>query len=57
MEKQNIIYKIKPPCPKCPYKLGIVHTVTNPCPECKANGYEMYEWFLRERSGNYQADN
>ena len=48
----NLIYKIKPPCPKCPYTLGLVHTATNPCPQCNANGYKTYERFKRERSGN-----
>lgn len=45
----KLIYKIKPPCPKCPYTLGQVHTLTNPCPGCRLNGYQMYERFLKEQ--------
>lgn len=51
MKIKKLIYHIKPPCPKCPYKLGLVHTVKNPCPECKANGYQMFERFKRIVSG------
>ena len=51
MKILRLIYRVKPPCPKCPYTLGQVHTLRNPCPECKENGYQMYERFLRERSG------
>ena len=54
---RKLLYKIKPPCPKCPYTLGEVHTFTNPCPECKANGYRTYERFLRERSGLTEFNN
>ena len=50
MTMNNLIYKIKPPCDKCPYKLGLVHTVVNPCPQCKANGYQSYEMFKKQLS-------
>lgn len=52
----NLIYRIKPPCTKCPYTLGLVHTVTNPCPRCKANGYKTFERFKREGSGSDTDD-
>ena len=45
MEIKDILYQIKPPCEKCPYKLGQVHTTVNPCPQCKADGYQTYERF------------
>lgn len=51
MKIENVVYQIKPPCPKCPYTLRQVHTLTNPCPECKDNGYRTYERFLKERLG------
>ena len=51
MEIKKLIYKIKSPCPKCPYTLGTVHTLKSPCFECKANGYRTYEIFRGERSG------
>ena len=54
---RKLLYKIKPPCPKCPYTLGQVHTLRNPCPECKENDYQMYGRFLRERSGAYRSEN
>lgn len=47
MNIKKLVYQIKPPCPKCPYTLGLVHTVKNPCPECKANGYQTFERFKR----------
>lgn len=36
-----------PPCPQCPYKLGLVHTLVNPCPQCKKNDYQTFERFLK----------
>lgn len=27
MSMKDLLYKVKPPCDKCPYKLGLVHTV------------------------------
>ncbi len=54
MKIKKLIYQIEPPCPKCPYTLGLAHTPKNPCLECKLNHYETYEWFqkllLREQS-------
>jgi hypothetical protein len=40
---KKIIHKIKPPCRKCPYKLGKVSITVEPCRNCKENGYNMYE--------------
>ena len=48
MEMKKLFYQIKPPCAKCPYKLGQLHTVVNPCPRCRLNGYRTYEWFLKQ---------
>lgn len=45
MNTKNIINKIKPPCSKCPYKLGQVKTFVNPCPECRQNNYNMFQQF------------
>ncbi len=47
MGLRKLINRIKPPCAKCPYKLGIVKTPVNPCPQCKLNGYQSYEWFRK----------
>ena len=49
---KELIYQVKPPCAKCPYKLGLVHTVVNPCPECKENGYQSFERFQKQALGD-----
>ncbi len=51
LSMQKWIYKVKPPCPKCPYKLGIIKTPVNPCPQCKLNGYQAFEQFRRQAEG------
>ena len=43
MDAKEVLYRLNPPCSKCPYKLGTVKTPVNPCPQCKANGYQFYE--------------
>ena len=50
---KKLIYQIKPPCPQCPYTLGLVHTVISPCPQCKEAGYQMFEQFQKGQIGNY----
>ena len=52
MKLNNLLHQIKPPCNKCPYKLGLVHTVVNPCPQCKENGYQTFERFQKQASGD-----
>lgn len=42
MNIRNLIYQIKPPCSKCPYKLGEIRTPINPCLQCKLNDYRDY---------------
>jgi len=54
----KLIYRIKPPCPKCPYKLGLVKFFINPCTECKEGGYRIYEQFkelLNRSTGRGEA--
>lgn len=48
MEMKKIAYRIKPPCSKCPYKLGLVHTFISPCPQCRENGFGMFEFFQQK---------
>jgi len=55
MKPKDIIYIIKPPCPKCPYKLGLVKTLVNPCPNCKMNGYKSFEWFQKQLTMGYTS--
>ena len=45
--------KIKPPCPKCPYTLGIVKFVTDPCRMCKLNDYNVY-YNLNANTGHHR---
>lgn len=47
MKVRNVIRRIKAPCGKCPYKLGIIETPANPCPQCRQNSYSSYEWFQK----------
>ena len=49
MKITRFLYKLKPPCPKCPYKLGLVKTLRCPCPGCKLSGYRMYEIFQNRK--------
>ena len=46
--------KKSPPCPECPYKLGLVETFANPCPQCRLNNYKTFETF-KIRIGYYPA--
>lgn len=51
--------KIKPPCSKCPYKLGLIETFVNPCPECKKNDFRVFQHFqnmLSVKKTNFKAD-
>lgn len=50
MKRNKLSSKAEPPCPKCPYKLGIIHTVANPCPKCMLDGYQTYEWFMKQQT-------
>jgi len=43
---KKLLYLIKPPCGKCPYKLGRVKFVDSPCPMCKLNDYRIYEMLV-----------
>ena len=51
IEAKQIIRRVKPPCPRCPYKLGTVKTVKNPCPECKMDGYKAFDRFNAMANG------
>ena len=58
MNMKKLVYQLKPPCPKCPYTLGLVHTLVNPCPQCKANGYQTFERFQKRLpEGSDNAEN
>lgn len=55
MKLKNLLYQIKPPCKKCPYKLGLVRAVADPCPQCRLNGYDAYGRFQRPAEGDGQT--
>ena len=42
----NPFNRLKAPCAKCPYKLGLIKTLVNPCPKCRLNGYQSYKQFV-----------
>lgn len=45
MKLKNILYRLKLPCAKCPYRLGLAQAIASPCPWCKLSGYEAFEMF------------
>lgn len=51
---KNLIYNINPPCPKCPYTLGLIHTTVSPCSQCKSGGYRAYERFKKLAAANVE---
>lgn len=53
MKIKEMLYKILPPCRKCPYTLGLIYTVSNPCPKCELNSYQSYEWFRKQLAGEH----
>lgn len=54
MNLKEWVHRSKPPCPQCPYRLGMVETLKNPCPACKQNGLEMFEVFQRRTTANWK---
>ena len=56
MNIMKLIYQIKQPCPKCPYKLGTVKTLVNPCPQCKLNGYQSFKKFQKHNISSNTTD-
>lgn len=53
---RKIIYKLKVPCSKCSYKLGLIQTMVNPCPQCKLNDYRNYDLFKKQLSVDNSDD-
>ena len=49
MKLKKLINRIKPPCAKCPYKLGLVSVTIYPCPQCERNGYDFYDRLLKQQ--------
>ena len=45
---KKLLYKLKSPCNRCPYKLGYIKTFVNPCPQCKSDNYRAFEEFVKQ---------
>jgi len=39
---RKLIHLVKPPCYKCPVKLGRMIFCKSPCPRCKLDNYKWY---------------
>ena len=48
---QSAFRTVRPPCARCPYRLGLVKFVQSPCSACRMNGYCMYDVLTRGQSG------
>lgn len=47
---QNVFRTVRPPCARCPYRLGLVKFVQSPCPACRMDGYRMFDVLTRGQS-------
>lgn len=52
MKLKKAAYRLKPPCAKCPYTLGLIHTLVNPCPQCRETNYQAYERYQKMSQGS-----
>ena len=48
---QSAVRMVRPPCARCPYRLGLVVFVQSPCPACRMDGYRRYDVLTRGRCG------
>ena len=48
---QSALRAVRPPCARCPYRLGLVKFVQSPCPACRMDGYRMFDILTRGQSG------
>ena len=46
---QNVFRTVRPPCARCPYRLGLVKFVQSPCPACVLDGYRTFDVLTRGR--------
>ena len=46
---QRALRTVRPPCARCPYRLGLVKFVQSPCPACRMDGYRMFDVLTRGR--------
>ena len=44
---QSAFRAVRPPCARCPYRLGLVMFVQSPCPACRMDGYRMFDVLTR----------
>ena len=48
---QNVFRTLRPPCARCPYRLGLVVFVQSPCPACRMDGYRTYDVLTHRQRG------
>ena len=48
---QNVFRTVRPPCARCPYRLGLVKFVQSPCIACRMDGYCMFDILTRGQRG------
>ena len=48
---QNVLRTVRPPCARCPYRLGLVKFVQSPCPACRMDGYRTFDVLMRGQRG------
>lgn len=48
---QSVVRAVRPPCARCPYRLGLVKFVQSPCPACMMSGYRIYDDLTHGRHG------
>ena len=46
---RSVFRTVRPPCVRCPYRLGLVVFVQSPCPACRMDGYRMYDVLTHDR--------
>ena len=46
---RSVFRTVRPPCVRCPYRLGLVMFVQSPCPACRMDGYRMYDVLTHDR--------
>jgi len=50
---ENVKRSIFPPCPKCPYTLGLVKCdPVSPCKMCKLDNYSTYDSLVEQANRN-----
>ena len=46
---RSVFRTVRPPCVRCPYRLGLVVFVQSPCLACRMDGYRMHDVLTHDR--------